>query len=263
MEVTMKLLIAVIAVLLSLSFADAKVVSMTVEYKEGDAVLEGYLSYNDSFTGKRPGILIVHEWKGLGPYAKKRADQLAVLGYIAFAADIYGKGIRPNTNEEAAKISGQFKKDRKLLRARIQAGLETLKSNPMTDMDNLAAIGYCFGGTTVLELARSGVDLKGVASFHGGLDTPTPDDAKNIKAKVLVLHGGDDPFVPAEHITAFHHEMRKADVDWQMISYGGAVHSFTVPDAGNDPGKGAAYNEKADVRSWKALLQFFGEIFKH
>ena len=148
------------------------------------------------------------------------------------------------------------------MRARAAAGLEVLKNHKLTDTKHIAAIGYCFGGTTVLELARSGAEIAGVISFHGGLDTPAPEDARQIKAKVLALHGGDDPFVPVEHVIAFQDEMRKGGVDWQMVSYGGAVHSFTVPEAGNDPSKGMAYNEKADKRSWEAAKTFFTEIFR-
>jgi len=148
------------------------------------------------------------------------------------------------------------------MRARANAGLEVLKKHPLTDVNRIAAIGYCFGGTVVLEMARSGAELAGVVSFHGGLSTPNPSDAKNIKGKVLVLHGADDPAVPPDQVIAFQDELRKAGVDWQMVSYGGAVHSFTNPEAGNDPSRGAAYNEKADKRSWEAMKTFFGEIFK-
>ena len=148
------------------------------------------------------------------------------------------------------------------MRARVASGLDVLKNHKLTDTKRIAAIGYCFGGTTVLELARSGADIAGVASFHGGLDTPSPEDAKQIKAKVLALHGGDDPFVTSEHVAAFEDEMKKGGVDWQVNVYGGAVHSFTIPEAGNDPSKGAAYNERADKRSWEAMTNFFAEIFR-
>ena len=240
----------------------ARVHTEVIEYKQGDALLEGYLAYDDAVQGPRPAILVVHEWTGLGPYVKRRVEELAKLGYLAFGADIYGKGIRPATPAEAGKVAGFYKNDRKLLRARAQAGLALLKNHRLADQKRLAAIGYCFGGTTVLELARSGVDLAGVVSFHGGLDTPTPDDARNIKAKVLALHGADDPYVPADQVLAFQNEMRKGAVDWQMVIYGGAVHSFTNPDAGNDPAKGAAYNERADRRSWQSMQLFFAEIFR-
>src|SRR5580704_3790066 len=181
----MRLLLASIIALTGLtSSAGAALKTQTVDYKQGDTVLEGYLSYDDAFTGKRPGILVVHEWKGLNGYAKRRADMLAQLGYVAFAADIYGKGIRPQTIAEAGALAGKYKADRALLRARVNAGLDVLKSQPNVDASQLAAIGYCFGGTAVLELGRSGADVKGIVSFHGGLSTPTPQDGKNIKAKV-------------------------------------------------------------------------------
>jgi dienelactone hydrolase len=258
----MKMSIGIILALLTFTgAAEAKLVTKTMEYRQGDAVLEGYLAYDDAIAGKRPGVLVVHEWTGLGNYVKKRVDQLARLGYVAFGADIYGKGIRPATPEAAGREAGKYRSDRKLLRARAQAGLAELRRQPLVDPGRLAAIGYCFGGTTILELARSGADLLGTVSFHGGLDTPTPGDAKNIRAKVLVLHGADDPYVPAQQVAAFKDEMRKGGVDWQMVIYGGAVHSFTNPDSGNDPSKGVAYNEKADRRSWEAMRVFFAEIF--
>lgn len=239
----------------------AELKTRTVEYKQGDAVLEGYLAWDDAFHGKRPGVLVVHEWTGIGPYVKMRCDRLARMGYIAFAADIYGKGVRPQTPQEAGEQAGKYKKDRPLLRARTSAALETLRKQDLVDPGRIAAIGYCFGGTAVIELARSGADLAGVVSFHGGLDSPNPADGKNIKAKVLALQGADDPFVPAADIAAFEDEVRKAGVDWQFVAYGGAVHSFTNPDAGNDNSKGAAYNARADRRSWEAMKAFFEEIF--
>ncbi len=233
-----------------------------VEYRHGDTMLEGYLAYDDEVKGIRPAVLVIHDWMGVGPYVKKRTEEMARLGYIAFAIDMYGKGVRPKNSEEAAAQATIYRKDRQLMRARANSGLEVLKNHKLTDTGRIAAIGYCFGGGTVLELARSGADLAGAVSFHGNLDTPNPDDAKNIKAKVLVLHGGDDPFVPQDQVTAFQSEMRKAGVDWHMVIYGNAVHSFTVPDAGSDNSKGAAYNEKADKRSWEAMRQFFTELFK-
>ena len=240
--------------------ARAEIKTETVEYTQGDVTLEGFHAYDDSIQGKRPSVLIVHQWKGLGSYEKKRAEMLAKLGYNVFAADIYGKGIRPASPKEAGALAGKYKSDRALLRERVKAGLDALRKNEMTDPQKVAAIGYCFGGTTVLELARSGADVSGVVSFHGGLSSPNPGDAKNIKAKVLVLHGADDPHVMPE-VPDFQDEMRKAGVDWQLVSYGGAVHSFTDWNAGNDNSKGAAYNEKADKRSWEAMKEFFAEIF--
>ena len=234
----------------------------TVEYKQGDATLEGFVAYDDSIQGQRPGILIVHQWMGLTDYEKKRAEMLAQLGYVAFCADIYGKGVRPQTTAEAGAQAGKYKNDHQLLRARVNAGLNALRRQPLVDPKRIAAIGYCFGGTMVIELARSGADVAGVVSFHGGLDSPAPADGKNIKGKVLVCHGADDPFEKPADLAAFENEMRDAKVDWQLIKYGGAVHSFTQPNAGNDNSKGAAYNEKADQRSWEAMKQFFAEIFK-
>lgn len=235
----------------------AGVKTEVVTYRDGDTVLEGYLAYDDA-AGPRPGVLVVHQWKGLGDYEKKRAGMLAALGYTAFCADIYGQGIRPKTPQDAGKEAGRYKSDRTLLRRRVNLGLAQLRASTHVNTAKVGAIGYCFGGTTVLELARSGADVAAVVSFHGGLDTPTPADAKNIKARVLACHGGDDPFVPAADVAAFQQEMRDGSVDWQFISYGGAVHSFT--DWGADGSmKGSKYNEPADKRSWQAMKSFFAE----
>lgn len=242
--------------------AHAELREAAVEYKQGETVLEGWQVIDTSAKGPRPAVLIVHQWKGLGAYEKRRARMLAELGYTVLAVDIYGKGIRPGTPAEAGTLAGKYKGDRALLRARVAAGLELLKQDKSVDPKRIAAIGYCFGGTTVLELARSGADVAGVVSFHGGLNTPTPGDAKNIKCRVLALHGADDPFVKPDEVQAFADEMREAKVDWQLVAYGGAVHSFTDSGAGSDNSKGAAYNEKADQRSWAAMKSFFAEIFK-
>ena len=241
--------------------AQAKIVTKTIEYRQGDTILEGHLAYDDSLSGLRPGVLIVHQWLGVTDYEKQRAEKLAALGYVAFCADIYGKGIRPQSIKEAGIEATKYKTDRALLRLRVNAGLAQLKKTERVDTKRVAAIGYCFGGTTVLELARSGATLNGVVSFHGGLDSPTPADGRNIKCKILACHGGDDPFVPAKDLAAFEDELRAANVDWQLIKYGGAVHSFTQPLANDNP-PGAKYNERADRRSWQDMKQFFGEIFK-
>lgn len=255
------ILFSILAVLVTTTSSFAKIVSEVIPYKDGDTQLEGVLVYDDANSSKKPGIIVVHDWMGLRDFSKNRAEELAKMGYIAFAADIYGKGVRPKDAKEASEFATKYKSDRALLRSRVRSALDTLSKNKNVDRKKLAAIGYCFGGTTVLELARSGANVKGVVSFHGGLNTPTPQDAKSIKGKVLALHGGDDPYVPKEEVTAFEEEMRNANVDWQLIAYGGAVHSFAVPEAGNDNSKGAAYNKKADERSWKAMKSFFGEIF--
>jgi dienelactone hydrolase len=198
---------------------------------------------------------------GLTEYEQTRCKQLADLGYVAFALDIYGKGVRPSSQQQAGEFAGTYKQDRALYRRRLNLGLEQLRAQKGVASNKIAAIGYCFGGTGTLELARSGADISGVVSFHGGLDSPTPDDGKKIKAKILALHGADDPFVPAKDIDAFKAELTSAKVDWQMIYYSNAVHSFTQPMAGNDNSRGAAYNKKADERSWEAMRQFFDEIF--
>ena len=244
------------------SSAEAKVRMETVEYRDGDTILEGYLAYDDAMKGKRPGVVVVHEWWGLNDYAKGRAEELANLGYVAFAIDMYGKGVRAKTAEEAGKLAGIYRADRKLMRRRAEAGLEVLRKYPLTDTARIAAIGYCFGGGVVLEMARAGTDIAGVVSFHGDLSNPNPADAKNIRASVLVLHGADDPFVKQEQVDAFWDEMKKTSADWQVNIYSGAVHSFTNPASGNDPSKGIAYNERAARRAWSAMKMFFGEIFR-
>src|SRR5262245_33957984 len=234
----MKNLIATLAsigvLLFTASAAHAKIQTQNVTYKQGKAVLEGYLAWDDASTDKRPGVLVVHDWMGISDHTKKEAEKLAELGYVAFAADIYGKGVRPTDPKSAGEQAGKYKGDRKLLRARARAAFDVLARNKNVDATKIAAIGFCFGGTTALELARDGAPLAGVVSFHGGLSTPTPADAKNIKGKVLVLHGADDPNVPPDEVAAFEKEMRDAGVDWQFVAYGGAVHAFTVPSAGND-----------------------------
>jgi dienelactone hydrolase len=247
--------------LLSSGAVQAKLHTETVAYKDGDVALEGYLAYDDAGPAKRPGILVVHDWMGVTAETKRRADMLAGLGYVAFAADIYGKGVRPADMKAAAAESGKWKGQRPALRQRARAALDLLAANKHVDAANLVALGYCFGGTVALEEARSGAPLVGTVVFHGGLDTPTPADAKAIKGKVLALQGGDDPYVPAAQVDAFEKEMRDGGVDWQLVSYGGAVHAFTISNAGSDNSKGAAYNEKADHRSWDAMKGFFAELF--
>jgi dienelactone hydrolase len=238
----------------------AAIYTENVEYHDGDTVLEGYLAYDDASEEKRPGVLVVHAWMGLGEQAKDSARRLAALGYVGLALDMYGKGVYAKDREEAMQLSGALKGDPKTLRKRAIAGLDVLRDHKLVDKDRIGAIGYCFGGTTVLEIARSGEPIQGVVSFHGGLGTSTPEDAKKIKAKVLALHGADDPAVPAEEVSAFMEEMRSAGVDWQLIHYGGAVHSFTDPEA-NTEGM-SMYHEPSARRSWLAMQQFFAEVFE-
>jgi dienelactone hydrolase len=256
----MKLLSTAIILATTASTVMSQIQLDPVEYKQGDTSLEGYIAYDASVKDLRPGVVIIHDWMGVGDYVKMRAEQIVKLGYVAFVADIYGKGVRPKDGQEASQLAGKFRSDRIHLRARAIAAVKELKKHKMVDGNRIAAMGYCFGGGTVLELARSGEDIAGFVSFHGSLDTPNPDDAKNIKGKVLVMHGADDPFVQAKDVQAFQDEMRNAKVDWQFIAYGGAVHAFTQKGAGNDPAKGAAYNERADARSFDELVRFLKEV---
>ncbi len=258
----MKYAMVLVLVLAIVNSVFAEVKTKVVEYKDGDTVLEGFVAWDSAAAGKStPGVLVVHQWMGLTDYEKGRCKQLAELGYVAFALDIYGKGTRPASVQEAGKQSGVYKKDRDLYRRRLNLGLAQLLGLENVAKNRIAAIGYCFGGTGAIELARSGADIQGVVSFHGGLDSPSPSDGKKIKAKLLICHGADDPFVPAADIAAFQAELNAAKVDWQMINYSGAVHSFTQPMAGNDNSRGAAYNELADKRSWIAMRDFFDELF--
>jgi dienelactone hydrolase len=257
----MKLKLFIVFTMLS-GAAHAAVQGKTIEYRDGKTVLQGYIAYDDAIQGQRPAVIVVHDWLGVSAFTRERAETLAKMGYVALAADIYGKGVRPKDAAEAMAQVGIYKGNRPLLRARANAALKTLLAQPQTDPKRVAAIGYCFGGTTALELARSGASLAGIVSFHGGLDTPTPQDARQIKGKVLALTGADDPHVPANQVAAFENEMRDARVDWQLVAYGGAVHAFAVPTAGTDTTKGAAYNPSADRRSWQAMKDFFAEIFK-
>lgn len=233
-----------------------------VAYRQGDTGLKGWLVWDDAVAGRRPGVMVVHEWWGLNDFIKKRAWQVASLGYVVLAADIYGGGRSTRDPAEAKALSQSFLKgNRMLLRQRASAGLQVLMDHPLVDPKRVAAMGYCFGGTAVLELARSGAPLTGVVSFHGVLETPSPRTDREIRAKVLVLNGADDPRVPMKQINAFEDEMRLQNADWQLITYGGAVHSFTNPASGSNPSTGAAYNEKADKRSWEHMKLFFTEIF--
>lgn len=257
----MKLSFTAVGLLLCTLPAHAKMITQDIEYQQGTTTLQGYLAYDDAFPGKRPGVLVAHQWMGLSDYEKRRARMLAEMGYVAFALDIYGQGVRPQNRTEAAAQAGKYRADRPLLRLRARAALDALRARPNVDAQRIAAIGYCFGGGTVLELARSGAPIRGAVSFHGNLDTPDPSLAKNIVGKVLVLHGAIDPNVPPESVLTFRDEMEAAKVDYQIVAYGGAVHSFTDWNAGNDPSQGAAYNENADRRSWQAMQNFFAEIF--
>jgi len=250
----------VLGILVLAAGVRAAVVEKVVEYKQGGVVLSGFLAAPEGVQGKVPGILVVHEWMGLGDYEKSRVRQLAELGYVAFAADIYGKGDRPADMKAASEVSGKYKNDRKLLRARAKAALDVLRKDPRVDGKKTAAIGYCFGGTTVLEMARSGMPVLGVVSFHGGLDTPQPASKGSIHCKVLAIQGADDPFYGFDAVTAFEKEMKDSGADWQMVELGGAGHSFTNP-AAKGTMKGLQYDAKADRRSWRMMKDFFEELF--
>ncbi len=247
--------------LLAAMTARSAIRTETVEYTLGGKTFAGYLAYDDALAGRRPGVLVVHEWMGLDEYAKRRAEQFAALGYVALAPDMYGNGMVAADRGEAAALSGALKNDRSEMRARINAALQTLLKSAMVDPDRVAALGYCFGGTVALELARSGAPVRGVISLHGGLDSPTPAGAGSIKGRVLVLHGADDPNVPPSQVAAFQEEMRGAMADWELVAYGNAVHGFTNPANGSDNARGVAYNAKADARSWEAMKLFFKDIF--
>jgi dienelactone hydrolase len=241
--------------------AHAEVRGQVVEYSQGGQIFEGYLAWDDAVQGKRPGVLVVQTWTGVGDFIRKRTEMVAAMGYVAFAPDVYGKGVRPKPPRETGAEMAKYTGNRPLLRERMTAGFDVLKGNPMADVSRLAAIGFCVGGTGVLELARTGADLRGVVSFHGGpLSSPTPEDGRNIKGSVLILHGADDPNVPAADIAAVQKELRDVKADWQFVAYANAVHSFTDPSAGNDNSRGAAYNAIADRRSWIAMQDFFREI---
>lgn len=231
------------------------------EYKVGEDVCAGTIA-RPKDAKDAPGVLIVHDWKGHSPFVKARAEELAKLGYIAFAVDLYGKGKRAKTPEEAGALAGPFRKDRKLYRDRMNAALAELLKQPGVNPKKIGAMGFCFGGTAVLELARSGADVAGVVSFHGGLSSPTPEDAKNIKGKVLVLHGNLDPAVTPDEVAAFLKEMNAAKVWCRFVGYPLSVHAFTNPEAGNDITKTAAYNAEVAAQSYEEMRKFFAEVLK-
>ena len=233
--------------------AHAEIKTSFVDYTEGGVTLQGFLAYDDAKVGSRPAVMIVHDWDGLGTYEQDRAKQLAAEGYVAFAADIYGKGVRPNNPQDNAKEATKYRSDIPLFRRRLNAGFETMLKQANVNPAKTAAIGYCFGGGGVLELARSGANVQAVVSFHGGIGTTTPEDAKNIRGKVLVIGAAQDPAVPREAITGFLNEMQGAKIDYQMVLYNLNVHAFTVP--------GAQYDATADRRSFVQMKTFFGEVF--
>jgi len=232
-----------------------------VEYKDGDVTLIGYLAYDETKSGKRPGILVMPEALGLGDHVKRRAERLAELGYVAFAGDPYGNGIQAADLPGAMKLATPLFENVDKLRKRGRAALDKLASLPQVDSSRLAAMGFCMGGTFSLELARDGAPLRGIVSFHGGLQTQRPAAAGQVKAKILVCTGYDDPMIPLAQVNALEEEMKKAGADWQVITYGGAGHSFTNPDSSQLGMPGIAYHKPTDERSWKAMKSFLEEIF--
>ncbi|VVC76676.1 hypothetical protein AQUSIP_20000 [Aquicella siphonis] len=233
---------------------------LKIDYLDGDVLLEGYYAYDDSIKERRPVVLVAHDWSGKNEFSCHKADQLAELGYVGFALDMYGKGKAGNTKDEKAALMAPLIEDRVKLQRRILAALETVKKLDHTASGQIGAIGFCFGGLCVLDLARSGADVKGVVSFHGLLHAPEHTAEHRIRAKVLALHGFDDPMVTPDKVLAFGQEMTYAKVDWQLHVYGNAMHAFTNPQA-NDPDFGTVYEKNADMRSWTAMRSFFKEVF--
>ncbi|MFT6177905.1 MAG: dienelactone hydrolase [Akkermansiaceae bacterium] len=253
-----------LAVLLAIiATASATVQEQVVSYKDGDTDLEGFFAHDPDVPQTGKSVLIVHQWTGMGDNEKMRARMLASLGYKAFALDIYGKGIRPKP-PESGTFASKYKGNRALYRQRLAVGLAQLKELAKAKESDIAAIGYCFGGTGALELARSGTPLAGVVSFHGGLSTQAGMAASKdtVEAKVLVLHGADDPHVSEKEVGTFKEEMKSAKAAIEFVAYPGAVHAFTQIGAGNDNSKGAAYNEEADKKSWEAMQEFFKKVFQ-
>jgi dienelactone hydrolase len=244
--------------------ATAAIQEKVVTYTAGDLKMNGYLFWDDAIRGTRPGVLVVHEWWGLDDYARHRAHMLAGLGYTALALDMFGNGKHTTHAEEAMKFYQEVTQDMSVATARFIAAMNVLKEDPNTDKNSIAAIGYCFGGGLVLAMAREGVDLRGVASFHGGLHPKEPAKPGIVKAKVRVYTGADDPYAPPEDVEAFKKEMANAKVDYQVISYPGAKHSFTNPAAdafAKSEKMPLAYNAEADKKSWADLQQFLKMIF--
>ncbi len=243
----------------------AKVVGKSVEYKSGDVTLKGYLAYDSSIKEKRPGVLVIHEWWGLTGYPKHRAEMLAKLGYVAFAADMFGDGKIAENPTDAQKYAGESMKDFSALKAKFEAALDLLKKDDHVDPTNIAAIGYCYGGGVVLNMARAGLDLKGVVSFHGSLGAATTAEKGNVKAKLLVCSGAADKFISPQDVEKFKKEMSDAGADMKYVAYEGALHAFSNPEAtalGKKFNIPIAYNAKADKRSWNEMQDFFKMIFK-
>ena len=233
----------------------------TVAYADGDLALKGFLAYDEKVSGKRPGILVMPEAFGLGSGAKQRAQLLADLGYVALGGDPYGDGKEFTDLQDAMKVAGALMGDPAKFRARARAGLDKLATLPQVDASRLAVMGYCMGGTFALELARDGAPIRGAVSFHGGLATQRPAQPGGVQAKILVCHGADDPMIQTAQVNGFVEEMTKAGADWELVSYGNTVHSFTNKQADGTIMPGIKYHAQSDARSWRAMRNFFEEIF--
>lgn len=239
----------------------AEIVTQTIKYPIAGKSYVGYLAYDDSIKEPRPGIVVFHEWWGLNDFARSKAEALAALGYVAFAADMYGKGMATHDPEQAGQWYTEVSENR-AFRKRAQAAVNVLKKQAGVDPKRIGAIGFCFGGTTVLELAYSGADVQGVVSFHGGLTAPGEADRDQIQSAILVLHGAQDPFVKPEQLEAFESGLKASSADWQLVIYGNTLHSFTNPKADSVDMEGLAYNPLSDRRSWAAMQQFFDEVLR-
>jgi dienelactone hydrolase len=264
----MKKYIPLVAAMAALAYCspkntpEAHMTSSTLTYQQDGKDFEGFIAYPKKTDKKLAAVLIVHEWDGLGDYAKMRAKMLAENGYFAFAMDMYGKGVRAKDHKEAAALAGAYGKDRKLMRSRLETALALLKARPEIDPTKIVVMGYCFGGTAAIEAALMGGDLKGVVSFHGGLTFPTlAADAKNIKAPILIHHGGADKFIPEKDIQTLKTEFDKAKVKYQFVAHAGAVHGFTNKNNAGHEDHGMAYDAKADLASWASLLAFLRQSF--
>lgn len=231
-----------------------------IEYEHDGTVLQGFLAYDDANDGPVPGILISHAWAGRSEFECQKARDLAELGYVGFALDLYGKGVLGSNPEENSKLMGPLLQDRAMLQSRLTLSHETMQAQAEVDAGRTAAIGFCFGGLCVLDLARIGTDIRGVVSFHGLFNAPGNTQGKKIKAKILALHGNDDPMVPVEMVTGLEQELSEVGADWQIHVYGNTKHAFTHPEA-NDPELGTVYNANADRRSWLAMKNFLEELF--
>ena len=257
-----KLVILTLSSLLLATSVQARVITEAVTYTEAGEEYTGYVSYDNAIKGKRPGVMVVHEWWGLDDYAKRRTEMLARLGYVAFAVDMYGTGKVTDSADQAKEWMTEVTADVEWWRERAMAGIRYLKNHKLVDANKLAAIGYCFGGGTVIQLAYSGLDINGIVSFHGSLPVADESAFGKIKTRMLIAHGNADPFIPREIVTKFQDTLDKANADWSMITYGNVLHSFTNPKADSRGMAALKYDKQADEHSWQAMQHFFEQIFK-